>query len=77
MNETEARAQNVAYRLARLPMAMVLRTRTLSQTRGFVKALIGTDDRILRLHSIRRRSERNDGSRADGDARRHAVYRAA
>jgi pyruvate/2-oxoglutarate dehydrogenase complex dihydrolipoamide dehydrogenase (E3) component len=25
----------------------VLRTRTLSQTRGFVKALIGPDDRIL------------------------------
>ena len=26
---------------------MVLRTRTLSQTRGFMKALIGADDRIL------------------------------
>ena len=47
MNETEARAKNVPYRIARMPMAMVLRTRTLSQTRGFVKALIGADDRIL------------------------------
>jgi pyruvate/2-oxoglutarate dehydrogenase complex dihydrolipoamide dehydrogenase (E3) component len=28
-------------------MALVLRTRTLSQTRGFMKALIGGDDRIL------------------------------
>ena len=28
-------------------MAMVLRTHTLSQTRGFMKALIGADDRIL------------------------------
>ena len=28
-------------------MALVLRTRTLSQTRCFVKALIGADDRIL------------------------------
>src|SRR5215813_6111186 len=28
-------------------MSMVLRTRTLSQTRGFLKALIGADDRIL------------------------------
>ena len=28
-------------------MSMVLRTRTLSQTRGFMKALIGADDRIL------------------------------
>jgi len=28
-------------------MAMVLRTHTLSQTRGFMKALVGADDRIL------------------------------
>ena len=28
-------------------MKFVLRTRTLSQTRGFIKALIGADDRIL------------------------------
>jgi pyruvate/2-oxoglutarate dehydrogenase complex dihydrolipoamide dehydrogenase (E3) component len=47
MNETEARAKSVPYRMARMPMAMVLRTHTLSQTRGFMKALIGADDRIL------------------------------
>jgi len=47
MTESEARAKDVAYRIARLPMALVLRTRTLSQTRGFMKALIGADDRIL------------------------------
>jgi pyruvate/2-oxoglutarate dehydrogenase complex dihydrolipoamide dehydrogenase (E3) component len=47
MNESEARAKDVPYRIARLPMALVLRTRTLSQTRGFMKALIGADDRIL------------------------------
>jgi pyruvate/2-oxoglutarate dehydrogenase complex dihydrolipoamide dehydrogenase (E3) component len=47
MTESEARAQGVPYRLARMPMAMVLRTHTLSQTRGFMKALIGADDRIL------------------------------
>ena len=46
-NETELRAKNVAYRIARLPMVAVLRARTLSQTRGFVKAMIGSDDRIL------------------------------
>ena len=28
-------------------MELVLRTRTLSQTRGFMKALIGADDRIV------------------------------
>ncbi len=47
MNESEARAKEVPYRIARLPMSMVLRTRTLSQTRGFMKALVGADDRIL------------------------------
>ncbi|MGA2253363.1 MAG: FAD-dependent oxidoreductase, partial [Thermoguttaceae bacterium] len=47
MNESDAKAKNVSYRVARLPMSLVLRTRTLSQTRGFIKALIGADDRIL------------------------------
>src|SRR6266446_4287843 len=47
MSESEARAQGVSYRIARLPMANVLRSRTLSETRGFMKALIGDDDRIL------------------------------
>lgn len=47
LSESEARAKNVAYRIVRHPMSLVLRTRTLSQTRGFVKALIGPDDRIL------------------------------
>jgi pyruvate/2-oxoglutarate dehydrogenase complex dihydrolipoamide dehydrogenase (E3) component len=47
MNESEASAKGVPYRIARMPMAMVFRARTLSQTRGFMKALIGADDRIL------------------------------
>jgi pyruvate/2-oxoglutarate dehydrogenase complex dihydrolipoamide dehydrogenase (E3) component len=47
LTESEARARNLPYRIARLPMAMVLRTHTLSQTRGFVKALVGADDRLL------------------------------
>jgi pyruvate/2-oxoglutarate dehydrogenase complex dihydrolipoamide dehydrogenase (E3) component len=47
LTESEARARGVPYRIARMPAAMVLRTRTLSQTRGFLKALIGADDRIL------------------------------
>jgi pyruvate/2-oxoglutarate dehydrogenase complex dihydrolipoamide dehydrogenase (E3) component len=49
LTESEARAKNVPYRLARVPMAMVLRAHTLSQTRGFVKALIGADNRLLGL----------------------------
>jgi pyruvate/2-oxoglutarate dehydrogenase complex dihydrolipoamide dehydrogenase (E3) component len=47
LNETEARARGVAYRIARLPMAQVFRAITLSETRGFMKALIAPDDRIL------------------------------
>src|SRR5262249_34431524 len=42
-----ARARGVPYRIARMPMAQVFRALTLSQTRGFLKALIGADDRIL------------------------------
>jgi pyruvate/2-oxoglutarate dehydrogenase complex dihydrolipoamide dehydrogenase (E3) component len=47
LTESDARAKSIPYRIARMPMAMVLRTHTLSQTRGFMKALIGPDDRIL------------------------------
>jgi pyruvate/2-oxoglutarate dehydrogenase complex dihydrolipoamide dehydrogenase (E3) component len=47
LTESEARARGVPYRIARMPMAMVLRAHTLSQTRGFMKALIGADDRLL------------------------------
>jgi pyruvate/2-oxoglutarate dehydrogenase complex dihydrolipoamide dehydrogenase (E3) component len=47
MTESEARAKGAPYRIARLPMALVLRTRTLSQTRGSMKALVGADDGIL------------------------------
>jgi pyruvate/2-oxoglutarate dehydrogenase complex dihydrolipoamide dehydrogenase (E3) component len=48
LNEKEAKAQGIAYRLAKIPMVADLRTRTLSETRGFMKALIATDsDRIL------------------------------
>jgi pyruvate/2-oxoglutarate dehydrogenase complex dihydrolipoamide dehydrogenase (E3) component len=48
LDETQAKQQGIPYRLARIPMASVLRTTTLSETRGFMKALISaTDDRIL------------------------------
>jgi pyruvate/2-oxoglutarate dehydrogenase complex dihydrolipoamide dehydrogenase (E3) component len=47
LTESEARAKSVAYRIARMPMSMVFRAQTLSETRGFLKALIGLDDRIL------------------------------
>ncbi len=47
MTEVDAQAKRVSYRIARLPMSKVMRTRTLSQTRGFMRAPIGDDDRIL------------------------------
>jgi len=48
LNETEAKASGTPYRLAKISMAADLRTRTLSETRGFMKALIDTkSDRIL------------------------------
>jgi pyruvate/2-oxoglutarate dehydrogenase complex dihydrolipoamide dehydrogenase (E3) component len=48
LSETEAEAQRIAYRLFKVPMETNLRARTLSETRGFVKALVEADsDRIL------------------------------
>jgi len=48
LSETEAGAQGIPYRIAKVQMTDVLRTRTLSETRGFLKALIAVDsDRIL------------------------------
>ena len=48
LNETQAKARGVTYRLTKIPMIAVLRTRTLSETRGFMKALLDTDgDRIV------------------------------
>jgi pyruvate/2-oxoglutarate dehydrogenase complex dihydrolipoamide dehydrogenase (E3) component len=47
MHESEAKAKGVAYRLVKQPMTAVLRTYPLSEPRGFAKALIGEDDRIL------------------------------
>lgn len=48
LNESEAKARGVDYRLATLPMSAVLRTRTLSEPRGFMKMLLDIgSDRIL------------------------------
>jgi len=48
LNETAAKRNGTPYRLLKLPMQAVLRTRTTGETTGFIKALIGTtDDAIL------------------------------
>ena len=47
LRETEAAQRGQPVRVAKLPMAAVLRTRTMDETRGFAKALIANDDRIV------------------------------
>jgi pyruvate/2-oxoglutarate dehydrogenase complex dihydrolipoamide dehydrogenase (E3) component len=48
LSEGEARREGVAVRVAKLPTSAVLRTRTIDERQGFMKALIGaSDDRIL------------------------------
>src|SRR4051794_7542130 len=47
LSEMEANERGAGYRLAKVPMEAVLRAGTLSETRGFMKALIGADDRVL------------------------------
>src|SRR4029077_10707679 len=47
LSEREAQHQGIAVRIARLPMSAVLRTHTTDETQGFMKALIGSDDRIV------------------------------
>src|SRR5580658_5070374 len=42
-NETEAKRDQIEYRVAKLPMANVLRTHTIAEPRGFMKMLIGKD----------------------------------
>jgi pyruvate/2-oxoglutarate dehydrogenase complex dihydrolipoamide dehydrogenase (E3) component len=47
-NETEAKRDKIEYRVAKLPMANVLRTHTIAEPRGFMKMLIGkTSDEIV------------------------------
>jgi pyruvate/2-oxoglutarate dehydrogenase complex dihydrolipoamide dehydrogenase (E3) component len=53
LNEAEAQRHDIAVRLAKLPIVAVLRTRTTSETRGFMKALVEAGgDRILGFSMI-------------------------
>lgn len=48
LSEMEAKERDIAYRLFKVPMAAVLRARSLMETRGFLKCLVEHDtDRIL------------------------------
>jgi pyruvate/2-oxoglutarate dehydrogenase complex dihydrolipoamide dehydrogenase (E3) component len=47
LSESEAQRQGVAARVAKLPMSAVLRTEATDEKQGFMKLLVGSDDRIL------------------------------
>jgi pyruvate/2-oxoglutarate dehydrogenase complex dihydrolipoamide dehydrogenase (E3) component len=48
LSEGKAQRQGIAVCVAKLPIAAVLRSRTISETRGFMKALLEAGgDRIL------------------------------
>jgi pyruvate/2-oxoglutarate dehydrogenase complex dihydrolipoamide dehydrogenase (E3) component len=48
LSEVEAQRRNIAVRVAKLPIVSVLRSRTTSETRGFMKALVEAEgDRIV------------------------------
>ena len=47
LSENEAQRQGSAHRIAKLPMISVLRAITTDETEGFMKVLVGADDRII------------------------------
>ncbi len=48
LSEREARQAGIAVRVSTLPVARVMRSRTLAETRGFIKALVAAEnDRVL------------------------------
>jgi pyruvate/2-oxoglutarate dehydrogenase complex dihydrolipoamide dehydrogenase (E3) component len=47
LRESEANEKGIPYRLATISMKENLRAGSLSETRGFLKALVGDDDRVL------------------------------
>jgi pyruvate/2-oxoglutarate dehydrogenase complex dihydrolipoamide dehydrogenase (E3) component len=47
LSEREAQAQGIAVRVGRLPTSSVLRTEATDEAQGFMKVLVGADDRIL------------------------------
>jgi len=53
LSEKEANEKGIAYRLFKIPMEAVMRASTLSETRGFLKALVEAEgDRILGFTAV-------------------------
>jgi pyruvate/2-oxoglutarate dehydrogenase complex dihydrolipoamide dehydrogenase (E3) component len=55
-NDQEAQQAGIAYRLAELPVAAILRTRTTGEGGGRLKALVGADDHILDFTALEPRA---------------------
>jgi pyruvate/2-oxoglutarate dehydrogenase complex dihydrolipoamide dehydrogenase (E3) component len=47
LSESEAQRQSISVRVGKLPMSAVLRTEATDEKQGFMKVLVGDDDRIL------------------------------
>jgi pyruvate/2-oxoglutarate dehydrogenase complex dihydrolipoamide dehydrogenase (E3) component len=47
LSEVDVQRQGIVARVAKLPMSAVLRTEATDETQGFMKVLVGADDRIL------------------------------
>jgi pyruvate/2-oxoglutarate dehydrogenase complex dihydrolipoamide dehydrogenase (E3) component len=78
LSETEAKERGIEYRLAKIAMVAVLRTRTLSETRGFMKVLVDTkSDRILGFTAFGVEAGEIMGSVQVGDDCRTGLHRAA
>jgi pyruvate/2-oxoglutarate dehydrogenase complex dihydrolipoamide dehydrogenase (E3) component len=56
LTEREADQMGLRIRIARLPMQVVPRARTMSSTLGFMKCLIAEDDRILGFSMVGERA---------------------
>ena len=77
MNESEAKAKNVPYRLARMPVAGVLRTYTVLRAAWIHEGVDCRQRSDSGFYCVRRGSERIDGSGPDGDAGSDALHRIA
>jgi pyruvate/2-oxoglutarate dehydrogenase complex dihydrolipoamide dehydrogenase (E3) component len=47
LNETEAKQRNLNYKVAKLPMSWVARAVEVSETRGFIKAIVDVDTKHI------------------------------
>lgn len=52
LREHEAKSAGIKYRLTKIPIAVVLRTRTMEGAKGFLKALIADNDTILGFTAV-------------------------